>query len=173
MTDSTNFGHDNARAILRADVMPGLEQINAQAVRHIADAARQLSEAGELLREQSEALLDAAVAAAQETQTGGIQAQPESPGTMVLAIPTLVKAPPLLARQALLTALVRVAGHERDSGAAHVRAVMELLGNQTGAAAILPYGVQAKVSYGKLYIAPRSARKAAECREDRQRPVMK
>ena len=171
VTDSTNFGHDNARAILRADVMPGLEQINAQAVRHIADAARQLSEAGELLREQSEALLNAAMAAARGPQTGGLQAQPESPGTMVLAIPTLVKAPPLLARQAVLTALVRVAGHERDIGAAHVRAVMELLGNQTGAAAILPYGVQAKVSYGKLYIAPQSAREAAECREDSLFPV--
>lgn len=165
VTDSTNFGRDNARAILRADVMPGLSEINAQAVRHIAQAAGQLAEAGELIREQSGALLARAQAADPRAQAAGGDVG------VTLDIRTLEEAPPLLARQALLAALEKVSGHERDIGAAHIQAVMGLLANRTGSEVILPYGVRVKNSYGKLYIEVPGGPEEAEQEENREMPV--
>lgn len=140
VTDSTNFSRDNARAILRADVMPGLAGINAQAVRHIADTALQLSEAGALIQAQSEALFKEAA----EEETGA-----ES-GKLVLAVSPLQEAPALIARQAVQLAIARSCGHKRDIGAVHIKEVIGLLRAQTGAKVILPYGMQVRRCYDRL-----------------------
>lgn len=137
VTDSTNFGRDNARSILRADVLPGLTEVNSQAVRHIARTAEELAQAEELIRALSRDLLEKA---GRDAKSG-----------ILLDIRTLKAAPKIVGRRAVLSALIKSAGHERDIQAVHVQAVCDLMNEETGARVCLPYGVQVRREYDCLH----------------------
>lgn len=55
--DPTNFDGDNARAVLRREVFPALNELNAQAVRHLARSALEAWEKDEGLRRSADELL--------------------------------------------------------------------------------------------------------------------
>ena len=137
VTDSTNFGRGNARSILRADVFPGLTQLNEQAVRHIAQAADQIG--------QTEALLD------EMSRNLETRAKRDTGEGLMLDIRTLLAAPEVVRNRVLLAAMAQTAGHERDLQAVHVRAVCDLMREETGAMCLLPYGVRARREYDCIH----------------------
>lgn len=149
VTDSTNLGRENARGILRRDVIPGLLELNAQAVAHIASAAQELGEAEELLEEQTEALKKEALRG--KDMMGGYR----------LFIPVLVKAPALLARRVILSCLSDLSAAERDWSAVHAQAVYDLLKEQTGSQVDLPYACQAVREYDWLVLTRNEKGKAS------------
>lgn len=131
--DATNADTAYTRNRLRQEVFPVLEQLNAQAVRHLCESAARLQEAEDYLAQQTQAVYEKA---ALERQSGE-----------VLVLEQIRQEPPMMQRRVLYYALERCAGQAKDLQAKHIAALLELLDHQVGHRLSLPYGVEAWRDY--------------------------
>lgn len=129
-TDRTNGDNAYARNRIRNVVLPYLtEEINAGAVRHIAEAAGEAGDAEDFL---AACTGEAYGRCAKELRDGGISLDPAK----------LAQEKDYIAGRVLYFALTRAAGYRKDIGKVHVEALRALLSAGKGHAD-LPYNVQA------------------------------
>ena len=132
-TDSTNLSDEYSRNLIRNRVLPGLTQINAGAVSNICALAEQARETEKYLEKEAEA------------RYGNCVEFGRAENTLQIRIPKEYE--PVLFERVLRNALFKVARHEKDITAFHVKSLLALAEKQTGSRLSLPYGVKAEKSY--------------------------
>ena len=142
--DATNRDSVYTRNRLRIDVLPVLEELNSQAVRHLCESADRLQETERYLEAQTDVLCGRAV-------------REISPGRILVCAP-LLQEQPLLQRRVLYRALERACGGAKDLGAGHVALLQELFSHQAGRELSLPYRVTAVRTYEGVELFSRFAR---------------
>lgn len=134
--DATNADTAYTRNRLRHEVMPVLEQLNAQAVRHLCESAQRAREAEEYLAAQTDEVYQRVVS----WRTAGV----------LLVSEKLRQEAALLQRRVLYRALETCAGRARDLQAKHMMALSDLFDHQVGQRLTLPYGIDAWRDYGGI-----------------------
>ena len=138
-TDRTNLDKTVTRNKIRHDILPDLIKLNAQAPRHIAQAAEEAAEA--------EAYLERVTARAAE---GCIHCQAD--GRPVLLLARWQKEEPFIRRRLLRECIRRASGNGslKDIGAVHVEALMGLACGGGEKSVRLPGELTAVRSYGQI-----------------------
>ena len=138
-TDRTNLDKTVTRNKIRHDILPDLIKLNAQAPRHIAQAAEEAAEA--------EAYLERVTARAAE---GCIHCQAD--GQPVLLLARWQKEEPFIRRRLLRECIRRASGNGslKDIGAVHVEALMGLACGGGEKSVRLPGELTAVRSYGQI-----------------------
>ena len=137
--DETNRENAYSRNRLRNKVLPELQNINAQAVVHIAEFAKQAAEYENFLQSMVNAYIEQNV-------------QRNAQGNYVLNRNQLQQQEPVLIRSVLYRLICMAGEHKKDITATHVQAAVELLYGQTGKKCMLPYGIWTVTSYENLII---------------------
>jgi tRNA(Ile)-lysidine synthase len=138
-TDRTNLDKTVTRNKIRHDILPDLIKLNAQAPRHIAQAAEEAAEA--------EAYLERVTARAAE---GCIHCRAN--GQPVLLLEPWQKEEPFIRRRLLRECIRRASEHGslKDIGAVHVEALMGLACGGGEKSVSLPGGLTAVRAYGQI-----------------------
>lgn len=130
--DSTNRETEYDRNKIRLQAIPVLEEVNSQAVAHMAQASRAVAEALELVEDL--------------VQEAGRKYVRERGGALYISQEILLERK--LVRTSLFhKALAEVAGRSQDLSEAHVRQAEGLLEKQVGKSVSLPYGMEAERTY--------------------------
>ena len=132
-TDETNAENVYARNKLRNQIIPQMEEINAQAVEHISRAAQNVREIWSYLDVQIEEYKKKCLSSYQKY--------------LVIHKQQYEEIPDALKSYVLHRIICEAAEHEKDIGTVHVQAVRELLERQVGRKIHLPYGVIASRIY--------------------------
>ena len=151
--DETNEDIRYARNLLRREVMPLLEKINAGAVQHIAKAAEEAAETEEFLRIETEK----AVKACRETQEDNraravhdSQNIENRQSPIIISIPILLQEPPLIRRRVVYEAIAEAAGRKKDLRDVHVQDVLRLAQKNGNGRLDVFAGVSVEKVYDKL-----------------------
>lgn len=151
--DETNEDVRFARNLLRREVMPLLERINAGAAQHIAKAAEEAAETEEFLRIET----GKAMKACRETQEdNSARAERDSQNIVnqqspiIISIPILLKEPPLIVRRVVYEAIAEAAGRKKDLRDVHVQDVLKLAQKKGNGRLDVFGGVQVEKVYDRL-----------------------
>ena len=151
--DETNEDVRFARNLLRREVMPLLERINAGAAQHIAKAAEEAAETEDFLRIET----GKAMKACRETQEDncaraehGSQNIVNQQSPIIISIPILLKEPPLIVRRVVYEAIAEAAGRKKDLRDVHVQDVLKLAQKNGNGRLDVFGGVQVEKSYDRL-----------------------
>lgn len=143
--DPTNFTGDNARAVMRRQVFPALEQLNGAAARHLAQAALDNWKKDEDIRAEADELTAISMCAEQSVQ---------------ISVKTLLEATPEAAVRALQNLQRKVGGHMLERP--HVEALFALCrGDDPSAQTHLP-GTRAFRRYDRLVITREAPKQSPE-----------
>ncbi len=149
VTDQTNLTDDYTRNRIRHHILDyATQQINAQAVPHVAQAADLVREAQEYLKRQTEAALESC----RILPAGGQQAADTE--SIMLQVQYFRRIDPFLQKQVLLDVLQRLTEARRDITAEHIGQLVTLFTPQmdgTGEKQIhLPHGLRAVRCYDSV-----------------------
>ena len=137
--DRTNKDNHYARNSIRNQVIPILEQVNAQAVTHIAEYAEEMTAYREYFQRAVDGYLQEQVCC-----ESGVKCECNRKH--------LLKQEQIVAKSVIYEMLSIVCGHRKDIGNVHVQSVYDLLDNQSGRRLSLPYDMVAEISYETLII---------------------
>jgi tRNA(Ile)-lysidine synthase len=137
--DETNEDVRYARNLLRREVMPLLEKINAGAVQHIAKAAEEAAETEEFLRTETEKVIK-----------GCRERQEIQQKSIVLSISRLLQEPPLIRRRVVYEVIAETAGRKKDLRDVHVQDVLKLAQKNGNGSLDVFAGVLVEKVYDKL-----------------------
>ena len=140
--DSTNKDKSYARNYLRLEILPGLEKMNAGAVKHLVDAAELLSETEDYFQEKT----------AEWIERYGEWKDESSGKCISLSIPQLKKEKALFRREIYKEAISLLKGSTTDFGKAHYYGIDRLLKRGNGGRLSLPKGVMACVEQKRLLL---------------------
>ncbi len=138
MEDCTNADDVYARNCIRNQIMPALEQVNAQAVRHLVEFAEEMSGYRQFFKQTVDAYMQREILC-------------ES-GKYVANRNHLLQQEVILAKAVIYEMLTLACGKKKDIGSIHVQSVYDLLHNQSGKKVTLPYEMIAELSYEMLTI---------------------
>ena len=133
--DETNEDVRYARNLLRREVMPLLEKINAGTVQHIAKAAEEAAETEEFLRAETEKAMKKCRETRKDNDSRAEhdgRAEHDSPNSenqhppIILSIPILLEEPPLIRRRVVYEVIAETAGRKKDLRDVHVQDVLKL-----------------------------------------------
>ena len=151
--DETNEDVRYARNLLRREVMPLLERINAGAAQHIAKAAEEAAETEEFLRFET----GKAMKACRETQEDnsaraehGNQNIVNQQSPIIVSIPILLREPPLIRRRVVYEVIAEAAGRKKDLRDVHVQDVLKLAQKKGNGRLNVFGGVQVEKVYDRL-----------------------
>ena len=151
--DETNEDVRYARNLLRREVMPLLERINAGAAQHIAKAAEEAAETEEFLRIET----GKAMKACRETQEdNSARAERDSQNIVnqqspiIVSIPILLREPPLIRRRVVYEVIAEAAGRKKDLRDVHVQDVLKLAQKNGNGRLDVFGGVQVEKVYDRL-----------------------
>ena len=151
--DETNEDVRFARNLLRREVMPLLERINAGAAQHIAKAAEEAAETEEFLRIET----GKAMKACRETQEDncaraehGSQNIVNQQSPIIVSIPILLREPPLIRRRVVYEVIAEAAGRKKDLRDVHVQDVLKLAQKNGNGRLDVFAGVSVEKVYDKL-----------------------
>lgn len=143
-TDATNNSLDYTRNRIRHLVLPELQNINIQAVGHIAQAAERTEEVWNYLHRQAQEIAEKA-----QVQEDGIEIGKEQ----LQALPNILK------QEVVHILLIKAAKSQKDIGSLHILQTIELLERPEGRQIDLVYGLSAQIRRNTLRIWKK------ECRE--------
>ena len=151
--DETNEDVRFARNLLRREVMPLLERINAGAAQHIAKAAEEAAETEDFLRIET----GKAMKACRETQEDnsaraehGSQNIVNQQSPIIVSIPILLREPPLIRRRVVYEVIAEAAGRKKDLRDVHVQDVLKLAQKNGNGRLDVFGGVQVEKVYDRL-----------------------
>lgn len=153
--DATNTDNHYARNKLRNQVIPTLEEINEQAVTHIAELAGCLTEYEKFFQKAVHQYIEQHVTfkkVPSEYDKKEIR-DCETSGRV------LREQERVLSESVIYEMIVFVCGKKKDISREHIKAVYGLLYKQSGKKIVLPYQTEAEVSYEKLIIRKNFERK--------------
>ncbi|HIT59663.1 MAG TPA: tRNA lysidine(34) synthetase TilS [Candidatus Fimousia stercorigallinarum] len=136
--DPSNSDTMYARNRIRHNVVPELQMVNDQAVRHICDLAEQLDEIGVYLQ--------------QEISLHYAQCVEETADGWSVRLSELEKYPEFMQREILKMTAGKAAGQEKDLTRKHIQDLQRLGKMQTGKRIDLPYGIRAWKRYDRLVL---------------------
>ena len=149
--DSTNFSDAYTRNRIRRQILPMIEEnINTQAVRHMAETAGMLAEAEDYLTGEGEKLRRSCI------EKENSRLMPDA----------FFAHPPILQMYALQQMVEELAGRRKDITAVHLRSILGLYEKNTGAEVSLPYGLRAKRKYEGVLLEKRDSA------DKKERPVL-
>lgn len=137
-TDATNLENVYSRNYLRNIVMPHLEQINKQAVRHINQTAEAVSEVRDYMEQEAQKQIERLVE--------------KKENRWYLDIKNLICLHPALQKQIVYEWIAKAAVSKKDIAMIHVESVLHLFAMQSGKEVHLPYDLIAKKEYDKLFL---------------------
>lgn len=140
--DATNNENIYMRNKLRNEVMPLLEQVNSQAVSHMAALADTAAEYHAFFCDCVQEYMAENVCIIKEGASVTYETERRP----------LLSEKRIFAKAVIYEMLSKVCGLRRDLTKEHVQAVYCLLENQSGKKISLPYGTEAVISYEKLRI---------------------
>ena len=141
-TDSTNASGEYARNRIRHEILPvAVEGINAEAVEHLVKLGEELSEADAYLEEETERVCQMCVC----RKDGEIQA----------SIRSLNSVSGVIRKRLWLRVCYRISGRQDVFSRAHIEAIEDLCGGQTGKYLMLPGGVEVRKNYDTLIFSKR------------------
>ena len=153
-TDSTNEETEYTRNKIRHHIVKyAVEEVNAGAVRHMAEAASEYAELDGYLQSEAERIC-------QDTDVAD--------GEVTFPVALLSREHEVLQKRAVHRMLGEAAGSVKDITKEHVEAVLGLLNSQSGSRISLPYGLTAGRDFDRIFI--RRAEKDAK-EEISERPV--
>ena len=135
--DSTNAELEYSRNFLRAQVIPELVQLNAQAVEHINQTASHLSEIKDYLDMETERFW-------KQVACLGDRLALESAALLELHV--------VMQRKIAYKAITYVAKQKKDITAVHVEELIKLCKGQSGKRISLPYGMTAWKEFETVYV---------------------
>ncbi len=138
MEDSTNGDDMYARNCIRNQVIPALERVNTQAVRHLVEFAEEMGAYRQFVQQAVDEYFQQAVCFEGECCTVNRN--------------HLLQQDVILAKAVIYEMLTQVCGKKKDICSTHVQLVYDLLRNQSGKKIILPYEMIAELSYEMLKI---------------------
>ncbi len=137
-TDSTNLQDQYTRNGIRHHLIPSLvDEVNAQAVAHMAQAAGDLAQADDFLREEACRRMQELV----WEEKGGICLSED-----------FRKLPDILQGYLVVECLERLEGSRKDLTRTHVGLVKQLADQQTGKRLSLPGGITGVREYGGIFL---------------------
>ncbi len=152
-TDTTNGEAEYTRNKIRHRIITVAEdEINAGAVRHMAETATECGEICEYLEEETRKVCERA----EKTE-----------GEVSFPVALLLQEHRVIQKRAVHSFLGTVAGSKKDITKEHVEAVLELLHSQSGSRLSLPYGVVAGRDFDRIFLRTGSTEEAEtkpECR---------
>lgn len=140
--DFTNRDNTYSRNKLRNQIFPQLEEINEQAIRHVAEFADCMSEYQDFFVTIVKDYINENVTI--ENNQDKIRC--------VVNRKSLIEQKKILTRAILYELLTMVCGKKKDILREHVELIYELLEKQTGKSIMLPYHMKAEISYENLVI---------------------
>lgn len=146
--DATNADNSYARNKLRNQVIPILEEINDQAVEHIADFAECITEYEKFFQKTVRRYLDDYVIFETDVEKYSVEG---AAGCWTNAV-YLKQQEKILSEAVIYEMIVFACGGKKDITKEHVAAVYGLLYKQSGRKVMLPYQAEAEISYEKLII---------------------
>jgi len=162
-TDSTNLSDTYTRNKIRHHVLDyAAEEINAQTVAHISQAAALLQETEDFIREQAQAALEMCRISVR-TRTA-----PKPEEKIEISILKLSEIDPFLQKQVILLCIEQIAPHTKDITAVHIRQIRDLCKRrESGERQLqLPAGIRVCRQYERLifyrYSADSPEKKKAE-----------
>ncbi len=167
--DSTNSDTAFGRNAIRADVLPRLQEINAQAISHINHSSALLRAMNEDMEEETKRALLDCLRDDEDLALGGDR----KPGQRPLSIQSLLELEEGLRRRVLHEWLIENTSHARDIGAVHLSEIETLLTGQTGRGIDLPYGCRVEREYDLLRITHKSEADVKDCKLDLTIPPLK
>ena len=135
VTDSTNLTDDYTRNKIRHKILPLLEEINPAAVRHMTENAELAEQTAAYLERQGEKLV---LQYGKELEDGFFLSE------------EFWEEESVLLPYGILHLFEKTAGKRKDFTAAHVKSVCDLSRLQVGRKICLPYGLEAKRTYGGI-----------------------
>ena len=144
-TDSTNSCLDYSRNRIRHTVIPELEKINEKALFHMGSLSEKLAEADGYLSGMIEETFVKCV-------------QKEADGTF-LCLKEFENLHPYLQKEVLLKLIESACGKSKDITTAHISALLELTGLQSGKRVMLPYNLEAVKEFDRLRVGARKEKK--------------
>ncbi|MBR4760133.1 MAG: tRNA lysidine(34) synthetase TilS [Lachnospiraceae bacterium] len=169
MTDETNADTDYTRNLIRAKVLPLLEeQVNEKAADHICEAAKRCEQAYSYIAGQTKLALDDCVITSGDmekdmtTEDAAGSLANKKISSISLSIPALQSYPAFLQQEVVRCVLSQVAGSKKDISSVHVQDVLSLLEKQSGRKVSLPYGMEAVRSFDQLLIAENTAENTSD-----------
>lgn len=152
-TDETNLEEAYARNKIRRRVIPYLEEeINSQAVRHMARTMEEMQKLSEYLGWEAERFL----AGCSRWEKGGL----------VILEEAFQKIPEALRSYVLMEALCLAEGWRKGVETAHIRLLEELMGKQTGKRLDLPGELKAERRYEGIFLFRQRQTEAGKERAD-------
>ena len=145
-TDSTNTDTGYTRNKIRQGLIPCALEINAGAVRHMAESAEELGELETFLSGETEKIFNKAERRQEE---------------IIVPLSLLEEVPAVLCRRVIYRCIGELAGSKKDITKDHVAAVLGLGKAQSGKKISLPYALVAGRDFDRIYI-----RKTAESGEE-------
>ena len=150
-TDATNEETEYTRNKIRHEMIAvARDEINAGAVRHIAETAAECAELCDYLEEATRKVCDRA----EKTE-----------GEVSFPVSLLLPEHRVIQKRAVYSFLGTVAGSKKDITKEHVGAVLELLHSQSGSRISLPYGVVAGRDFDRVFLRVGSAKEEEANRE--------
>lgn len=143
VTDLTNLEDGHTRNRIRHHILSyAQEEINAQAVLHLSQAAQEIAQADAYIRDQAFSALKCC-----KLETGAV------PDTICLDLNSLDRYPELIIRNVFLLCLEQLIPHRKDISASHILLLLKLAEGADGSAqASLPCGITAERRYRQLRI---------------------
>lgn len=137
-TDESNQDNAYSRNYLRNEILPRLQEINSQAVAHIAQTAERMSETAAYLKVQVQELLPELVE--------------EAEGQTQISCEVLLQQELPIQQELIRQMLFQTAGRQKDITFSHVMAVLDIAKGQSGKRVDLPYDLHATKSFEVLTI---------------------
>lgn len=140
-TDETNFVLDYTRNCIRHSILNvAVEQVNARAVEHLANAAEELARIAEILRQHTLEVYSRIADDIEEPTSFRIQ----------VSIREWEHLPKVIGDGVLLYALEKLAGERKNIGRIHVSQLRDIAQGASGRQISLPYRMTARRSYNIL-----------------------
>ena len=138
-TDETNLLNDYTRNRIRNQVIPYLEeQVNAQAVNHMADAIENIRLFNEYIEQEVEKYVKSCIFCDDDK--------------CIINKSKYEEIPKVFQKNIIHKCIARMAGQKKDIESCHIRSVEGLLDKQVGKCVSLPYGLKAQRIYEGIEI---------------------
>ena len=138
--DSTNLSKDYDRNKIRHIVIPTLLELNQGAVKHIYEMAMEAQEDYGFIKETAD----------KEYKRHTVEIKKKESVTLFTDDFDMLSLP--VKEIIIHEAIADVAGKKKDITRQHIDGILELVNKDTGKSVMLPYGIRARISYGKLII---------------------
>lgn len=136
--DSSNAQTDYSRNYIRQHILPGLRELNPQAVRHMASLSGQMWEQNDFIRRHFDQVYE--------------NKKILTPAGVRFSLSCLIESDSFTQKELIRRMLFDAGGERRDIASIHVTLVQGLLGKKPGKRLDLPHGIRVVLEEDHIYL---------------------